>query len=79
MDNKIYFIGINEYELRNILSSYLSLVDIKNLFMECVKEGFQNDILNKKEFYHLSKDILWLNHYSFLQPINHQIINTIKK
>lgn len=47
--------------------------------MECVKEGFQNDILNKKEFYHLSKDILWLNHYSFLQPINHQIINTIKK
>ena len=39
MQNKIYFIGLNEYELRLILSSYLKLQDVKILFMESMKHA----------------------------------------
>lgn len=78
LGNKIFFVGLNEYELREIVASYLSLTEIKILFMEALKYSAIKGI-SSIDFHHRSKDLLWKTHYAFLQPINYQLLHKLRQ
>jgi hypothetical protein len=82
LHNKIYFIGLNEFDLRRMVSLYFTLSEAKAFFMETlnyVYESRESDEDVTKYFKFRCKEYLWREHYLFLQPINYQQIQTFKR
>ena len=72
--------GFNEYDLRQLLGIYLTLDDAKELFMECVKSGTEQGIIEDPYlFRHHSKQVLWKMHFVYLQSINYELMRRLKK
>jgi hypothetical protein len=46
--------------------------------MEALKYSAKKGI-SDIEFHHRSKEVLWKMHYSFLQPINYQLLQKIRQ
>ena len=78
-ENPIYFVGINEYALRNVISNFLNLKGVKALFMKSLHfaAGLDQDIRN----YELkARELLYLENYQEIFRIeNGEIIKKINE
>lgn len=67
-DNPIYFAGMNEYALRNVLCCFYSLNDLKTLFIDCLKYSSANS--NEFENFHLyAREFITGKSFDVLIPI----------
>jgi hypothetical protein len=47
--------------------------------MEALKHSASVKSISSSGFHHMNKEILWKMHYSFLQPINYQLLNKLRE
>lgn len=87
-ENPIYFCGINEYSFRNLLSKYLTLSEVREIFMLSLKyaeaESYKEKMRDRKaanleeRYQTYARELIYLNYFKIIKKVeNGEIVKRI--